>query len=521
MLVNLVYLDSSITIQTIGDYIIELESGMLFYAQRINLVQGEIFELFKNFDTIYNSYPYPIVNYVEYKAQYLTMLKEIYLNNIILYAINLDVITIFNSIKISQTVKPEVFDFISINLTEIVDIIEMYKLNINILTETLNFVRLFYTDETVYGIYVPLNNTITKTNYIYNSEYYVSPSGCNLQVMNIFTFFPPDPLPAPYSPTLCAEVKELVILLVQMLSDTWKTNYGAIPPMFGYNIYTKPDFLDYVSALDDLVTNSLILFRLPDIDYPPNTYMDTYIYAWDIIQKFISCCYQVKIFIKSMFYLNKIDKKINCNKFLYCATNASEYISSIQNIYQVIQQIITNPTTVIEQYQTIANALVEETTGHDATIFPFNVNYVFKPYNQYSIMIPLLRGLQKYKITLGNQITTNITSDIFECINLGYQGEDIIPFNDYNLLIDQRSILYTVFPNPKNIYLPTANMHTFNSSQCILELIEIFNTNKLIINNYYLSFDNSELKYSLIFNSIGYGYIYTNYIFVNIDNVNT
>lgn len=521
ILLNLVYLDSSITIQIINDYILELEFGMLFYVQRINLTQGEMNELFNKFDLIYNSYPYPIVEYSDYKTKYLTLVKEIYLNNIILYAINLDVITIFNNIKISQTIKPEIYDFILINLSEIVDIIEVYKLNINILSETLNFIRLFYYDHTVYNIYSSMNNTITKTNYIYNSEYYVSPSGCNLQVMDIFLYFPPDPLPAPYSPTLCSEIKNLITTLVQMISDTWKVNYGSLAPMFGYNIYTKAQFLIFIATIDNLVAKSLIMFRLPDIANPPNTYMKTYIYSWDIIQKFISCCYQIKVFIKAMFYLNKISKRINCNKFLYCLTNACEYISSIQNIYQVIKQIITVPQTVITQYQKIANALVEEITGNDSTIFPPNINYIFNPYNQYSILIPFLRGLQKYKITLGDKIPSSIFTDIFECINLGYQGEDIIPFNDYNLLIDQRSILYTIFPDPKNIYLPTANMHTFNSSQCIIELITIFNTNKKIINDYYLSFDNSEQQYSLIFNAINYGYIYTDYVFVNIDNVNT
>ena len=90
-----------------------------------------------------------------------------------------------------------------------------------------------------------------------------------------------------------------------------------------------------------------------------------------------------------------------------------------------------------------------------------------------------------------------------------------------NLLIDQRSTLYTVFPSTNNIYLPTANMHTFNSNLFVLQLIQIFNTNKYAVNKDYNLLDNSTNKYSLIFNALNYGYIHTDYVFINIDNINT
>ena len=120
-----------------------------------------------------------------------------------------------------------------------------------------------------------------------------------------------------------------------------------------------------------------------------------------------------------------------------------------------------------------------------------------------------------------NKLDISIFSDTFNYFNLGYQGEDIIPFNDYNLLIDQRSLTYTVYPNPNNLYLPTANMHTFNSNLFILQLIQIFNNNKKIVNDTYALIDNSTMKYSLVFNALNYGYIHTNYVFINIDNINT
>jgi hypothetical protein len=136
-------------------------------------------------------------------------------------------------------------------------------------------------------------------------------------------------------------------------------------------------------------------------------------------------------------------------------------------------------------------------------------------------MTIFLKGLYNLKITLLNDININIFDNVFKYLYLGYQGEDIIPYNDYNLLIDQRSLLYTMFPSNYNVYLPTANMHTFNSNQYIIQLIQIFNQNKKIINDYYLSLDNSQNNYSLIFNALNYGYINTDYIFINIDNVNT
>ena len=126
---------------------------MIFYAQRIELVQNEIFGIFAKVNEDYKFTITLTFDYNAYKKQFVEILKEIYINNIILYAINSDVFEIFNSIKINPTVKLELREFIFNNLMEITDIIELYKLNINILLETLNFVRLFYFDNTVYKLY--------------------------------------------------------------------------------------------------------------------------------------------------------------------------------------------------------------------------------------------------------------------------------------------------------------------------------------------------------------------------------
>jgi hypothetical protein len=222
-----------------------------------------------------------------------------------------------------------------------------------------------------------------------------------------------------------------------------------------------------------------------------------------------------------MFYLNKIKIRIQNNTLLTALTNINNYIYSIENIYSTIQKIITDPTSVIDQYQIISNLLLEQISVTSTSIYPPTYNFIFTPYNQYSIMVLFLRGLYNLKITFLDKLNIIIFDNIFKYFNLGYQGEDIIPFDDYNLLIDQRSLLYTVFPNQKNLYLPTANMHTFNSNIFVLQLIQIFNTNKQAINNFYITLDNSQDQYSLIFQALNYGYIHTDYIFTNIDNINT
>lgn len=522
ILLKLVYITNSVTIQSINDYILQLEKGMEFYANRIYIVQNEVFNLFTEFEIGYDLNSSSITNYSQYKKQYIEILKEIYVNDIILYAINLDVLNIFSSIKIYPNIKPELFDFITHNLTEIIDIIETYKLNINILLETLNFVRLFYDDHSVYELYSELNDTIIKTNYIYNGTYYNNYN--KLPTMNIFTYFPPNPTSPPSPPslvTLSDQVKNLIITLVKMLSDTYKLNYTSLSPLFGYNIYTKPDFKKFVKKLDKLIIKSNILFNLQDIQQPYNKNMNTYVYSWDITQKFISNCLEVKLFIKCMFYLNKIKKHIHHNKLLTLLTDINNYIYSIENIYSTIKNIIIDPESVITQYQNISNLLLKQISVSNTTIYPSTYNYIFTPYNQYSIMVLFLKGLYDLKITLLDKLNIGIFDNVFNYFNLGYQGEDIIPFNDYNLLIDQRSVLYTVFPSTNNLYLPTANMHTFNSNLFVLQLIQIFNTNKQAVNSYYILLDNSENKYSLIFNALNYGYIHTDYVFINIDNVNT
>ena len=517
ILLILVYMTNNVTIQSINDYVLQLESGMIFYANRIELVQNEIYGIFTKIDDSYEFTVNPMLNYIPYKKQFIEILKEIYINNIVLFAINNDAFEIFNGIKINSIIKPQLHEFILNNLTEIVDIIEIYKLNINILLETLNFVRLFYFDNTVYGLYPVLTDNIIKTNYIYNTTYYNEQNGNNLPNINIFTYFPPNLTPS----NLSDLVKNNIILLVQMLSDTYKVNYTTTPVLFGYNIYAKPDFKNFVDTLQNLIIYSDILYNLPDADNVPETYMKSYIYSWDLIKKFISNCQEVKLFIKCMFYLNKINKHISHNKLLCFFTNISEYINSIENIYSTIKNIITDPSLVITQYQDISNLLLEEISVKNTPIFSSNQNYLFVPYNQYPIMTIFLQGLYNLKITMLNKLDISIFSDTFNYFNLGYQGEDIIPFNDYNLLIDQRSLTYTVYPNPNNLYLPTANMHTFNSNLFILQLIQIFNNNKKIVNDTYALIDNSTMKYSLVFNALNYGYIHTNYVFINIDNINT
>jgi hypothetical protein len=524
ILTNLVYLTDTVTIQLINDYILKIQNTMIFYANRIILVQDQIFKLFDEFEKYNSLIISPLINYTTYKKQYIEIIKEVYVNDILLYAINQDVFKIFDNIVIKPTPKTDLDDYIINSLIEITDIIDIYKLNLNILKETLNFVRLFYDDNTVYCIYPILNDNIIKTNYIYNTYYYNATN--NLPNINIFTYFPPNPLPIPPAnlsdvPTsLTYTVINNIRNLVIMISDTYKYPVQSChhPPF--YNIYTKPDFITFVNTLNNLITNSNTLFNLSDPVYPPNTYMQTYIYSWDIIQKFISNCLEIKLFIKCMFYLNNITTNINNNYLLTNYTNASSYIDSIINIYSTIQKINTDPVFVITEYQEISNLLLKQISVLNRPIFPPSINYLFAPYNQYSIMVIFLKGLYNLNATLLNEINITIFDNVFKYLYLGYQGEDIIPFNDYNLLIDQRSLLYTIFPKNNNVYLPTANMHTFNSNQFVIQLIKIFNQNKEIINNYYLSIDNSQNQYSLIYSALNYGYINTDYLFINIDNVN-
>jgi hypothetical protein len=517
ILTNLVYLTNSITIQTINEYILKIQNSMIFYSNRMTLIQNQIFEIFTEIDKYNNE----ITDYKTYKHQYIKIIKEIYVNDIILYAINQDIFKIFNDIIIKPTINHN--DYILNFLTETINIIDVYKLNINILKETLNFVRLFYDDKTVYCIYEDLNDNIIKTNYIYNTLYYNDEN--NLPNINIFTFFPPDPLSTPPAipliipTTLTATVISNIRNLIIMISDTYKYPLQTCHLAPFYNIFTETDFDIFIETLDELIENSNTLFNLQDPINPPNTYMQTYMYSWDIIQKFISNCIEIKLFVKCMFFLDNIEVQINNNYFLFNFTNASNYIESIQNMYSTIKKINTEPSFVIKQYQGISNLLLEQIAVSNLSISPSTVNFIFNPYNEYSIMVCFLKGLYNLKMTLLNEFKMTIFDDVFDYMYLGYYSEDIIPFNDYNLLIDQRSLLYTIFPK-NNIYNPTANIHTFNNNPYIIELLEIFNENKKTINEYYLSFDNTDYKYSFIFNALNYGYIYTDYVFINIDNVN-
>lgn len=585
-LTNLIYLDKTITIEKINNYILDVETSMIFYAKRIKLAQDQSNELFDKLEE--NLTVTLDFNLFTFKKEYCIIIKEIYVNNIILYAINHDVIKIFDGIKVLPTPNIDFDEYITNTLIENVNTIDTYKLNTKILVETLNFVRLFNEDETVECIYPPKNNNLVKTNYIYNTEYYGCTAGNNLNNINIYTYFPGSTSPdysscssssssrgttcgttcgstcssscssdsgyssdtssdsnstcSIYSICSCGStgstgstcsgitggtldniVKNEINKLITMIADTYKINYTTPPypsacPMPIYNIYEKSDFKCFVKYLDELIEDSEALFNEKTGGIINKK---IYIYSWDIIQKFISNCLEIKVFIKSMFYLNKINKYINKNCLLHYFTNASNFVAPIEHIYCVIKKIITDPEYVITQYENISNLLLKEISVLNTPIFPPSNEYLLTPYNQYSILVLFLKGLYNLKIILLDKIDITIFDKIFKYYKLGYQGEDIIPFNDYNLLIDQRSVLYINYlDNFRFIDLPSGNMHIFNSNSSIIDLIEIFNNSKLKINNYYLSFPNETQEYSLIFNSLNYGYIKTDYNFIDIDNVN-
>jgi hypothetical protein len=511
LLTLLININNNITIQYINNLIIQIEETMVFYEKRIKMLIEPINELF---DELENNLTVTLdFNFKNYKKQYVDMINEIYINNIILYAINTDVLKIFDGIIIKPTQIIDVDDFIINSLIEIINIIDIYKLNLNILIETLNFVRLFYNDHSVQCIFPVLNDNIIKTNYIYNTEYYNQTN--NLPNINIYTYFPPNP-----PNNLSNIVKSEIDLLISMLADTYKVNYlttvicpSKNPP---WNIYTKKDFMEFCKTLKDLINNSEILFNLSEPITNVSFFL-IYDYSYDIVQKFISNCLEVKLFIKAMFYLNKINKHISHNCLLYYFTNATEYIKSIENIYDTINSINTDPNSVINQYEEISNLLIKEFSTIENPIFTPTNNYLFSIYNQNSLLVIFLRGLEKLKNIFVDEIIIDKNYKPFKYIYLGYQGEDIIPYNDYNLLIDQRSYVNININKILNYML--SNMHTFNSNLNIIKLINSFNNTKKRVNDYYLLI-NSDNNNSLQLNAIQYGYINTNYIFINVDNVN-
>jgi hypothetical protein len=518
LLTKLLYIDENITIQIINDYIIQIEQSMNFYINRIKLVQDNVNELF---DTLEQNYTPIIKNlFDEYKKKYAILLKELYVNNIILYAINLDIIKVFDNIIVLPTNNNEVDDYIIYLLIEIITILDINKLNINIFKETLNFVRLFNPENSsIECLYGSLNNNIIKTNYIYNTEYYNSDDGNYLPNINIYTYFPPDIAPD----NLSTQVKTDIETLITMIADTYIINYldeHSCLTTDEYNIFECQDYKIFEETLETLIINTEELYSLIDIS-TNYTFKKIYIYSYDIIQKFISNCLEIKLYVKTKFYLDNINKMIICNCLLYHFTNANNYIDSINYLYTTIKEILTDPEKVINAYDYISNLLLKQVSILNEPIFIPTHDYLFIPYNQYSYTNLFLKGLNNLKITLLKNIKINLTDNVFKYLYLGYQGEDIIPFNDYNLLIDQRSLLYTV-NTENNIYLPTANMHTFNSNKNLIEIIEFFNSRKTKINEYYLMLkqtDNIE-KNILQLNALSYGYLHTDYIFINVDNVN-
>jgi hypothetical protein len=208
-------------------------------------------------------------------------------------------------------------------------------------------------------------------------------------------------------------------------------------------------------------------------------------------------------------YLDNIESIIN-NDPLLILTNINEYITKIKSIYNTIIDINKDPGKVIIMYKDIFEDLNDTVTYKNVSLYYLINNYSYIPYNQKNILLKLINGLNyTQKILLIEKIEVNTIIDLlFLYIQFGDQGENIIPYNDYNKLITSFNQFVFDYSN---------NEFAFNSNKYMLLFIEYYNVNKKInIENY----NNLDDKYIMVKNAINYGYIYSDYLFINIDNVN-
>jgi hypothetical protein len=110
--------------------------------------------------------------------------------------------------------------------------------------------------------------------------------------------------------------------------------------------------------------------------------------------------------------------------------------------------------------------------------------------------------------TLNNPI--NATNPL-SFINLGYQGETINTFDDYNYLIADNAAVF-------NSQSATTN-YTTNNTNVLIELEGYFNDIKEAIIIEYNKLTCIK-TYSLVKNALNYGYINNKYLFVNLNNIN-
>ena len=487
ILQQLLNLTDSISISEIINLIYLIQSIINYYTNRIYLIlnNDDIYNNISNYSKTYYN------NYNDYIILYKNIILELIFNNTILELIDNDINNIINNITITSLIdNSNIKQIILERCNKYKNTFFIYKLNLNKLYEIICMVRLFYpinqtynVDKTVYQIFSTsnINNSIIKFNYIYNTTYYNNVN--NISNYNIFTEYDNYKINHPTYQTSIDLINNIILqfnLLVLMMADTYKkTNINPVI-VYTYDIYTVTGLELFNDTIIELENNiNTITTRsefIADIDY-----------SLSLTKEFIINCKELIIFVKSKFYiesilLNQSDIYSNQSDIYLNQTDINLYKPQLLIIFDLINNINNNPNKVVDFYCI--------STSLNSKKFDIIIDIIKKS--------KFIDTAYIYKIILNNQfIDSNFE---LKYIKLGYQGETLIPFNDYNYLIE------------KNNYI-------FNSNNSLICLIELFNIIKKNIILYYINTTYPD-KYKLIKNALYYGFIDSKYILVNIANLN-
>jgi hypothetical protein len=420
-------------------------------------------------------------------------------------------------------------------------------LNINKILEVLNFIRLWYPDKTVNGVFPTntLNCNIIKNNYIYDTTYYNNTNLLpNYTIFTEYDYYLTSGLVDANIHTSITSITGDINTLVTNITDTYFVNYvNYTYPITTVNIYTPTGLSTFntniIKLQTDLATlNTYISTTLIPL---PEYYTHLFAYTTNLINQFKTQCIELSQFSVCLQYITNF-LNLTTDPYLKC-TNISDFYDQIVSIVTVIWNLNTPPANfptlipssnftytippdnlpsmvqpgppyVYAHYVDVLNA-AQSITNIETTTLPV----IIKEYTNLAPTAQQIINNVLYKSKYNNTIyliNTTLNNPInatnpLSLISLGYQGETINTFDDYNYLIADNTAVF-------NSLSATTN-YTTNNTNVLIELEGYFNDIKeaIIIEYNKLTCIKTNV---LIKNALNYGYINNKYMFVNLNNIN-
>lgn len=402
---------------------------------------------------------------------------------------------------------------IKILITTITNMVKIFFYNTNKIDELMNNLRLIYFDETLDGIFVKINNNVTKYNFIYNTSYYND----KLQIKNFnFNKFMYDLITVinyfaePSSGNFInyelykKVISENIISIINETTDIFNMiclkligiyklvkniNTGVIPK---FNIYDEKN-VGYMYYLLALLKDNL--GRIVKIFTENKIVLFTEFYEeMKYINNFTSSVSEYLYFVQLQMIFRQFNNFALIGDAIYIPEDILKVLT-IEEVYKIFKAILEKINVLIDgNSQELINELLEEELNKSERLILRNPDEELKAFTEivkkYKFgTVDIYNILKSY--ILESFVIVNNKVDYSSIIKkLDFQGQNIIILPDFNILYD------------------SFNYSTFNFDVRIISLLNHFYNYKTNTLNYYYETKDIEFYKQLInYNYVKYGFI--------------